>query len=135
MKLSLYALCIFTFASLLPAETLDAVLARMDKAAPSFHAMSADVTMAYQGACLGMPNRQVTPLESWQEKIRVLFMGEKKQKDAMDLVLKCTYEGSRTVNGRAIGGTVPGPITRRLTDAYVAHVGTDFVAQYLSRLA
>jgi branched-chain amino acid aminotransferase len=41
----------------------------------------------------------------------------------------------RSVNGQAIGdGKVPGPITRRLTQAYVAHVGTDFVAQYLSRL-
>ncbi|HXJ83944.1 MAG TPA: aminotransferase class IV [Candidatus Methylomirabilis sp.] len=42
----------------------------------------------------------------------------------------------RSVNGHTIGnGTVPGPVTRRLTDAYIAHVGTDFVAQYLSRLA
>ena len=42
----------------------------------------------------------------------------------------------RSVNGHVIGnGAVPGPITKRLTDAYVAHVGTDFVAQYLSRLA
>jgi branched-chain amino acid aminotransferase len=41
----------------------------------------------------------------------------------------------RSVNGQVIGdGTVPGPITRRLTRAYVEHVGTDFVAQYLSRL-
>jgi hypothetical protein len=30
---------------------------------------------------------------------------------------------------------VPGPVTRRITRAYVDHVGTDFVAQYLSRLA
>jgi branched-chain amino acid aminotransferase len=43
--------------------------------------------------------------------------------------------GVRSVNGQAIGdGGVPGPITRRLTEAYVALVGTDFVAQYLSRL-
>jgi branched-chain amino acid aminotransferase len=42
----------------------------------------------------------------------------------------------RSVNGHMIGdGTVPGPVTKRLTSAYVAHVGTDFVAQYLSRLA
>jgi branched-chain amino acid aminotransferase len=44
--------------------------------------------------------------------------------------------GVRSVNGQTIGdGKVPGPVTRRLTGAYVAHVGTDFVAQYLSRLA
>jgi len=43
--------------------------------------------------------------------------------------------GVRSVNGHPIGGgTVPGPITRRLTRAYVDLVGTDFVAQYLSRL-
>jgi hypothetical protein len=29
---------------------------------------------------------------------------------------------------------VPGPVTRRITQAYIKHVGTDFVAQYLSRL-
>ena len=44
--------------------------------------------------------------------------------------------GVRSVNGQTIGGgTVPGPITARITRAYVDHVGTDFVAQYLSRLA
>jgi branched-chain amino acid aminotransferase len=43
--------------------------------------------------------------------------------------------GVRSVNGARIGdGTVPGPVTRRLTEAYVAHVGCDFVQQYLSRL-
>jgi len=41
----------------------------------------------------------------------------------------------RSVNSHPIrDGKVPGPITKRLTDAYVALVGTDFVAQYLSRL-
>lgn len=43
--------------------------------------------------------------------------------------------GVRSVNGHPIGsGRVPGPVTRRLIDAYVALVGTDFVAQYLARL-
>jgi len=42
----------------------------------------------------------------------------------------------RSVNNHMIGdGKVPGPLTRRLTEAYIGHVGTDFVAQYLSRLA
>ena len=41
----------------------------------------------------------------------------------------------RTLNGyRIADGRVPGPITKRLTEAYCADVGTDFVAQYLSRL-
>jgi branched-chain amino acid aminotransferase len=43
--------------------------------------------------------------------------------------------GVRSVNGRIFGaGQVPGPITQRLTDAYKAMVGCDFVAQYLARL-
>ncbi|MGH7267040.1 MAG: aminotransferase class IV [Candidatus Rokuibacteriota bacterium] len=41
----------------------------------------------------------------------------------------------RSVNGMEIGGgRVPGPVTRRLTDAYRRLVDHDFVAQYLKRL-
>jgi branched-chain amino acid aminotransferase len=41
----------------------------------------------------------------------------------------------RTVNGTTIGaGTVPGPLTKRLSDAYVRLVDCDFVAQYLKHL-
>ncbi len=38
-------------------------------------------------------------------------------------------------NGQKIAdGKIPGPITKRLTDAYIADVGCDFVKQYLDRL-
>jgi branched-chain amino acid aminotransferase len=41
----------------------------------------------------------------------------------------------RGVNGALIGsGGVPGPVTRRIMDAYVELAGFDWVAQYLSRL-
>jgi len=41
----------------------------------------------------------------------------------------------RTINGTPIGtGGVPGPVTKRLTDAYVRLVDCDFVAQYLKHL-
>jgi branched-chain amino acid aminotransferase len=41
----------------------------------------------------------------------------------------------RSVNGTRVGdGSVPGPVTRRLTEAYVRLVGHDFVAQYLRHL-
>jgi branched-chain amino acid aminotransferase len=41
----------------------------------------------------------------------------------------------RTFNGALVGdGRVPGLITKRLTDAYIAEVGCDFVKQYLDRL-
>ena len=40
--------------------------------------------------------------------------------------------GVKRLNGRIFGdGTVPGPVTRRLTEAYKKLVGCDFVAQYL----
>jgi branched-chain amino acid aminotransferase len=41
----------------------------------------------------------------------------------------------RSINSYAIGeGKVPGPVTGRITQAYIARVGTDFVAQYLRHL-
>ena len=41
----------------------------------------------------------------------------------------------RSFNGAKVGeGGVPGPITKRLIDAYIAEVGCDFVQQYLDRL-
>jgi branched-chain amino acid aminotransferase len=43
--------------------------------------------------------------------------------------------GVRSLNGRTFGaGEVPGPVTKRLVDAYKQLVGCDFVAQYLQRL-
>jgi branched-chain amino acid aminotransferase len=42
----------------------------------------------------------------------------------------------RSINGVEVGGgRVPGPVTRRLTEAYCRLVDFDFVAQYLKRLA
>ena len=42
----------------------------------------------------------------------------------------------RSFNGGTVGdGRAPGPITRRLIDAYIAEVGCDFVKQYLDRLS
>jgi branched-chain amino acid aminotransferase len=42
----------------------------------------------------------------------------------------------RSINGVPIGsGQVPGPLTRRLTEAYIRLVDFDFVAQYLKRLS
>ncbi|MBI2217447.1 MAG: aminotransferase class IV [Candidatus Rokubacteria bacterium] len=39
-----------------------------------------------------------------------------------------------SVNGARIGGDVPGPLTRQLTDAYCRLVDFDFVGQYLKQL-
>ena len=44
--------------------------------------------------------------------------------------------GVRSFNGAKIGdGRAPGSMTKRLTDAYIAEVGCDFVKQYLDRLS
>src|SRR5665213_3335804 len=45
MKIFLLALCIFVSGSGARAQSVDDILARMDQAAPNFHAMSADVQM------------------------------------------------------------------------------------------
>jgi branched-chain amino acid aminotransferase len=39
-----------------------------------------------------------------------------------------------SVNGARIGTTIPGPVTRRLSEAYARFVDFDFVGQYLKRL-
>jgi branched-chain amino acid aminotransferase len=41
----------------------------------------------------------------------------------------------RSIGGRALPSPLPGPVTRRLSDAYAREVGCDFVAQYLRHLA
>ena len=42
----------------------------------------------------------------------------------------------RSFNGAKVGdGCAPGPITKRLIEAYIAEVGCDFVKQYLDRLS
>ncbi len=43
--------------------------------------------------------------------------------------------GLRSLNGQPVGdGAPPGPVTKRLTEAYTTLAGFDFVAQYLRRL-
>ena len=40
----------------------------------------------------------------------------------------------RSINGSPVGSGIPGPVTRRLTEAYIDLTGCDFVAQYLRHL-
>ncbi|MBV8493705.1 MAG: aminotransferase class IV [Alphaproteobacteria bacterium] len=41
----------------------------------------------------------------------------------------------RSIGGRPLKGSIPGSVTRRLTEAYANEVGCDFVAQYLTHLS
>jgi branched-chain amino acid aminotransferase len=40
----------------------------------------------------------------------------------------------RSIGGRQLPAPIPGPVTRRLSEAYSERVGCDFVAQYLAHL-
>ena len=40
----------------------------------------------------------------------------------------------RSINGNPVGSGVPGPVTQRLTEAFIDLTGCDFVAQYLRHL-
>jgi outer membrane lipoprotein-sorting protein len=52
MKRLLLSVCLFAAAGLLAAEGVSSILARMDRAAPEFHALTADVTMKTYTAIL-----------------------------------------------------------------------------------
>jgi branched-chain amino acid aminotransferase len=41
----------------------------------------------------------------------------------------------RSIGGRKLPGPIPGPVTRRLSEAYAREVDCDFVAQYLAHLS
>jgi branched-chain amino acid aminotransferase len=41
----------------------------------------------------------------------------------------------RSIGGRVLAAPLPGPVTRRLSEAYAREVGCDFVAQYLRHLS
>ncbi len=56
MKKLLLGCCLFAFAGMLSAESVSAILARMDQAAPSFQAMSANVQMVEYTAVLSDKN-------------------------------------------------------------------------------
>jgi outer membrane lipoprotein-sorting protein len=58
MKILYRALCVLTVAAAANAQSVDAVLDRMDKAAPLFHAVSADVSMLEFNALLNSSTTQ-----------------------------------------------------------------------------
>jgi outer membrane lipoprotein-sorting protein len=63
MKTLLRAFCVLGLALSLEAQTVDAVLARMDKAAPEFHGMSANVEMVEYNALLSTNTMQTGTLQ------------------------------------------------------------------------
>ena len=61
--------------------------------------MSGLLNTSYQAIGLSVPNRQVQPLENWPTKI-TLIVGSGRKKTPLDLVMTCSYEGSRQVEGK-----------------------------------
>ena len=41
----------------------------------------------------------------------------------------------RSIGGRTLPASLPGPVTQRISDAYAKFVDCNFVAQYLKHLA
>lgn len=63
MKILYQAFCVLAFAVTAKPQSIDAVLSRMDKAAPTFHAMTADVSMIEYNALLQTSTTQTGTLE------------------------------------------------------------------------
>ena len=59
-----------------------------------------EICNAYEATTLVMPNRELQPLETWDAVVTMLMKQERKVEPA-DLVLACTYEGTRSRKGRA----------------------------------
>ncbi len=69
------------------------------KATEEGNYMAACFVSAYQLVSMPLPNREIQPQETWPAKMRML-MGRAQRKDVLDLVLTCTYEGTRTQGNR-----------------------------------
>ena len=77
--------------------------------------MASMFNTTYQLSSLSLPNRAVQPLEVWDAKIAIL-VGTGKKKTTLDLIMKYTYEGSRTVNGKTEALiTINGEVEKRNT--------------------
>jgi len=64
-----------------------------------FMDMTNRIASSYEMTSLSAPNRQVTPKETWQARLPMILAGENRNETA-DMLLTCTYEGSRPVKGR-----------------------------------
>ncbi len=107
--------------------------------------MASMFNATYQLACLSVPNREVDALQVWDEKIALMLGGgNTKKKTTIDLFMKYTYEGSRTVNGKteaviSIAGEVerrnaPKDAARRPKSRIIGRGSFDPVSGYFSKL-
>ena len=110
--------------------------------------MGSNIFVVRDGALLTPADRTVLPGVSRQTVIELArAAGVPVTETAVDLYDAYTADEAfltstslcicpiRTINGRQpAAGTIPGPLTKRLTEAYATLVGCDFVAQYLRRL-
>ena len=77
--------------------------------------MASMFNTTYQLSSLSVPNRQVQPLEVWDAKIGIL-VGTGKKKTTIDLIMKYTCEGIRTINGKTEALiTIAGEVEKRST--------------------
>jgi hypothetical protein len=57
------------------------------------------ISHTYEMTCLSLPNREVKPKETWQAVLPLILIGEGKH-EVVDMVLTCSYEGSRLLKGQ-----------------------------------
>ncbi len=110
--------------------------------------MGSNIFLVRDGALLTPADRAVLPGVSRQTVIELARdAGVPVTESAIDLYDAYTADEAfltstslcicpiRSINGRQpAAGAIPGPLTKRLTEAYATLVGCDFVAQYLRRL-
>jgi tetratricopeptide (TPR) repeat protein/S1-C subfamily serine protease len=96
------------------------------------------IANCYEMTCLAVPNRKVAPQESWPTRVALLFTTQEKS-EIVDLILTCTYEGTRANGGEPyavisltgylkarsperahIAGSVTGKVHFALDDGYLS---------------
>ncbi len=64
-----------------------------------FAGLAQQIANFYEMTCLAVPNRRVAAQENWQARVP-LILGHQDKKRVVDLILTCTYEGSRVHAGQ-----------------------------------
>ncbi|HWY88468.1 MAG TPA: serine protease, partial [Gemmataceae bacterium] len=105
--------------------------------------MAAFFLTSYQFISLPLPNRDVQALQTWDSKMR-LMLGREKKKEVLDVVLACTYEGSREVSGKnealvSLMGQIKVlqtelPLIRKPTDRVSGYAVVDVAGGFVSEL-
>lgn len=65
-----------------------------------FEDLTMDISNAFEMTLLSLPNRSVAPRETWDARVPFFLQGFGNRKEVVDMMLKCTLMGARTVAGQ-----------------------------------